>query len=78
MISYSHSKLASTKRHCVLLVLEIMCSSTKLTFVLTLCAWCVFHVFGCALCVYVSSKITHMNIMFVFNYVVIGHIVDSK
>ena len=36
---------------CVLLVLEILCSSTKLTFVLTLIAWFVFHVFDCSLSV---------------------------
>ena len=37
---------------CVLVVLEILCSSTKLTLVLMLSAWCVFHMFGCALPVY--------------------------
>ena len=43
---------------CVLLVLEILCSSTKLTFVLTLCAWCVFHVFGVLyLCIILSSHL---------------------
>ena len=31
---------------CVLLVLELLCCSTKLTFVLILITWCVFHVFG--------------------------------
>ena len=34
---------------CDLLVLKILCSSTKLTFVLMLSAWCVFNVFHCAL-----------------------------
>ena len=29
---------------CVLLVLDILCLSTKLTFVLMLCTWCVFYV----------------------------------
>ena len=41
---------------CVLLVFEILWSSTNLTFVLTLCAWCVFRVFGCALSVYHLSS----------------------
>ena len=41
---------------CVLLALEIWCSSTKLTFVLTLSAWCVFHVFGCDLSLYRLSS----------------------
>ena len=36
----------------VILVLEILCSSTKNTSVLGLSTWCVFHVFGCALSVY--------------------------
>ena len=34
---------------CVLLVLKMLCPSTKLTFVLMLSTWCVFHVFGCVL-----------------------------
>ena len=47
------SKLAFTKRHYMcLLELEILCSSTKLTFVLMLSAWCVFHMSGCTLSVY--------------------------
>ena len=37
---------------CALLVLEILCPSTKLTFVLMLSAWWAFHVFGCDLSVY--------------------------
>ena len=45
-------KMAFTKHNCVLFVLEILCSSTKLTFVLMLSTWCVFHVLGCALSVY--------------------------
>ena len=45
-------KLAFTKRHCVSLVLNILCSDTKLTFVLMLSPWCDFHVIGCALSVY--------------------------
>ena len=35
----------------VLLALETLCSSTKLTSVFMLSAYCVFHVFGCALSV---------------------------
>ena len=36
----------------LLLVLEILCSSTKLMFVLMLSALCIFHAYGCALSVY--------------------------
>ena len=35
-----------------LLVLEILCSRQKLTFMLMLNTWCGFHVFGCTLSVY--------------------------
>ena len=38
-------------------------SSTKLTSVLMLCAWCVFHVFSCALSVYTSLNITYHSII---------------
>ena len=41
---------------CVLFVIEILCSGTKLTLVLKLSAWCVFHVLGCALSVYHLSS----------------------
>ena len=41
---------------CVLLELEILCSSTKLTFVLLLSACGVFHVFGFALSLYHMSS----------------------
>ena len=46
---------------CVELVLEILCSSTKLTSALMLGAWCVFHVLDCVsfeftLWVYVASR----------------------
>ena len=37
--------------------------STKLTFVLTLWAWCVFHVFGCALPVYYLSSCVYFKLM---------------
>ena len=37
---------------CALLVREILCLGTKITFVLMLSTWCGFHVFGCALSVY--------------------------
>ena len=48
----------------VLLVLEILYSSTKLTFVLMLSACCfISYVWLCLICV--SFKITHMNIGFV-------------
>ena len=50
------SKLAFTQSLCVLFVLEILGSSTKLTFVLTLCAWYLFHVSGCVLSVYHLSS----------------------
>ena len=54
-----------------------MCSSTKLTVVLTLCAWYVFHVFGCALSVYhLSSHWVRVCLLWV--YVVIEHMVNSK
>ena len=50
----------------VLPVLEILCSSTKLTFVLTLCAWCVFHacVWLCFFCV--SFEFTLGSCVFTF------------
>ena len=41
---------------CIFLVLEILCSNTKVTFVLMFNAWCVFHVFGCALSAYHLSS----------------------
>ena len=51
------SKFAFIKRHCVFNLCSKYCvSSTKLTVVLTLCTWCVFHVFGCALSVYHLSS----------------------
>ena len=37
-------------------------------FVLMLSAWCVFHVFGCALSVYLCIKIPHINIRLVWVY----------
>ena len=37
---------------CVLRVVEILCSSTKLIFVLILSTWYAFHVFDCTLSVY--------------------------
>ena len=52
---------------CVLLVLEILRSSTKLPFLLTLCTWCVFHVFGCALSVYhLSAHWVHVCLLRVY------------
>ena len=71
------SKLTSTKHHCVSLGLEIVCSSTKLTFVSMLSAWCVFHVFGCASSVYdLSSHWVRVYLLWVF--VVIERMVNSK
>ena len=52
---------------CVLLVPEILCSSTKLTFALILSARCVFHVFGCALSVYhLSSHWVYVCLLWVY------------
>ena len=62
---------------CILFVLEILCLSTKITFGLTLCAWCVFHVFACGLSVYhLSSHWVRGCLPGV--YVVIEHMVNSK
>ena len=64
---------------CVLLVLEILCLSTKLTFVLTLCTWRVFHVFGCALSVYhLSSHWVRVCLGLLRVYGVTEHLVNSK
>ena len=46
--AYCHSRSAT--------VFKNLCSSTKLTFVLMLRTWCVFHVFDCALSVYHLSS----------------------
>ena len=69
------NKLAFTTQ-CVLLVVELLCSTTKLTFVLTLWAWCVFPVFGCALSVYHLSS--HWVRVCFHRIYVIEHIVNSK
>ena len=61
---------------CIFLVLEIMCSSTKLPFVLMLSAGCVFHVF-CALCVYHLSS-HRVRVCLPWVYVIIEHMVISK
>ena len=49
---------------CVLLVLEILCSSTKLTFVLMLSAWCVFGV--CFPCVWLCIIWVHIGFVCMF------------
>ena len=51
---------------CILLVLKILGSNTKLIFVLMLSAWCVFHVCLCFICA--SFKITYISIGFVCVY----------
>ena len=58
----------------VLLVLEILCSST---FALMLNAWCVFRLFGCALSVY-HLRSYWLIVRLLWVYVVIEHTVNSK
>ena len=71
------SKLAFTKRHCVLLVLEILCSSTKLWLLSTSYAWYVFHVFDRALSVYhLRSHRVRERLLWVYNAT--EHMVISK
>ena len=62
---------------CVLLVLEILCSSPKSTLILMLSAWCVSHVLGCALSVY-HLKSNWVLVCLLWVNVVIGHMVNSK
>ena len=62
---------------CVLLVPESLCSSTKLTFVLMLSVWCVFHMFGCALSV--CHLLSHwVRVCLLWVYVIIEHMVHSE
>ena len=57
---------------CVFLLLEILCSSTKVTLMLN--AWCVFHVFGCAY--HLSSR--WVLVCLLWAYVAMEHMVHSK
>ena len=62
---------------CVLVVLKMLCSSTKLTFVLMLSACCVFQVFGCSISVYhLSSHWVCVCLLWV--YIVIAHMINFK
>ena len=70
------SKLAFTKRHSEFYLCSKYCVRAQL-FVLTLCAWCVFHVFGCALSVYHLSSHWVRVCLLLIN-VVIDHKVNSK
>ena len=50
---------------CVLIVLEILCSSTTLTLMLTLCAWCIFHVhYNDDIMGGIASQITSLTIIY--------------
>ena len=58
-------------------LLKILCSSTKSTFVLLLRAWCISHVFGCALSGYQLSS-HWVSVCLLWVYIVIEHNVNSK
>ena len=63
------SKLTFTKRHCIfLLVVEILCSSTKVTIVLMMSAWRLFHVFGGVYLCIIQDHTFILNIGFVCVY----------